>query len=71
VADRAEWQDDFVGWIDHCYDRLGEGQREYGDASFNAPTDDLFLEIQEELLDVANWSFILYRKIELLKGRTE
>ena len=49
--------------------RLEKGAREYGDSSMERDTDDLLVEIQEELADVTGWSFILWRKIELLRYR--
>ncbi len=47
--------------------RLDAGKREYGDSSFNRPRGELVDEIQQELLDVVGWSFILYSRLEKLK----
>lgn len=46
--------------------RLEVGKREYGDSSFRRPMVELVGEIQEELLDVAGWAFILYSRLERL-----
>ena len=43
--------------------RLSAGQLEYGDRSFTEHPVKLMNEIQEELLDVANWAFILHTRI--------
>jgi hypothetical protein len=46
--------------------RMEAGEREYGDASFNRSAPETVREIQEELLDVANWAFILWCKMDKL-----
>lgn len=49
--------------------RLEAGAREYGDHSFRRPAGELVREIEQELLDVAGWSFILWARLGALKGR--
>ena len=46
-------------FFDDCLRRLEKGAQEYGDKSFYKPSNELLKEIEEELLDVANWSSIL------------
>jgi hypothetical protein len=50
-----------------CLARLEQGCEEYGDRSFNAEPDVLLGEIQQELEDVANWSFIMWVRIQALR----
>lgn len=51
--------------------RLRVGAECYGDKSFEKTEGRLLQEIQEEILDIAGWSYILWAKIERLKGRTK
>jgi hypothetical protein len=43
--------------------RLEVGAREYGDGSFRKPDAALVREIEQELLDVMGWGFILWCKV--------
>ncbi len=47
--------------------RLAKGHVQYGDKSYERSINELAGEIQQELLDVAGWAFIMYRKLERLK----
>ncbi len=58
---------DFPAFADQCLRRLRAGRQEYGDMSFDQHPVDLIAEIQEELQDTANWSFILWRKLERIR----
>lgn len=49
--------------------RLARGVREYGDGSFSEPPDELLREMQEEVLDVAGWGFILWVRLQRLRER--
>lgn len=51
--------------------RLDAGEQEYGDSSFSKHPLVLVQEIQEELLDVANWAFILYSRMSSIKDELE
>ena len=51
--------------------RLDKGRREYGDRSFDRPTRELLAEIEEELLNVCGWSFVLSRRIRRLGSLAE
>mgnify|MGYP003145365947 CR=1 FL=1 len=46
-----------------CRERMAQGAIEYGDASFGAEPEELRREIEEELLDVAVWSWILWCRV--------
>jgi hypothetical protein len=50
-------------------DRLAKGQRAYGDASLRARPAVLARELEEELLDVAGWGFLLWLRVRALGGR--
>jgi len=47
--------------------RLKVGAECYGEKSFDKTDGRLLQEIQEEILDIAGWSYILWAKIERLK----
>lgn len=49
--------------------RLDAGKRTYGDSSFDRPMSRLIVEIQQELEDTANWSFILWARLEQMKQK--
>jgi len=49
---------------------MQQGQREYGDASFSRPLPDLQREISEELLDVANWAYIMWCRVDAMREAT-
>lgn len=51
--------------------RLDQGAREYGDRSFSKDPRVLVMEIEEELLDVAGWAFILWTRIRALRDAVE
>ena len=51
--------------------RLANGERVYGDASFERPTTELLGEIEEELLDIAGWSYVAWCRLVALKKRVE
>jgi hypothetical protein len=50
--------------------RLDMGKRIYGDDSFERPLERLLVEIQQELMDVCGWSFIMWSRLEKMKART-
>jgi hypothetical protein len=47
--------------------RIEAGAIEYGDKSFDKSVSSLIGEIQEEILDIAGWGYILWEKLERLK----
>lgn len=48
--------------------RIERAAIEYGDKSFDKSTEKLLGEIQEEILDIAGWSYILWEKLERMKS---
>ena len=49
--------------------RLEQGRKVYGDRSFTREPEELRGEIEEELLDVCAWSFVLWVRVRALEGR--
>jgi len=49
--------------------RLTDGAREYGDDSYL--TLDVLKEIEEELIDVANWSYLQWVKLQVMRERMD
>lgn len=48
--------------------RLTEGQKLYGETGFAGPALDTVAEIEEELLDIAGWGYILWVKLGRLRS---
>jgi hypothetical protein len=63
--DRPE--DGFQEYINECWVRLQDGAKEYANHSFNLDPKLLIGEIEEELMDVCNWSFILFMRLQAMK----
>lgn len=55
--------EDFEAFIRQVQERLSAGQREYGDVSFSRDPTDLLNEIQEELMDICGWGYILHSRL--------
>ncbi len=51
--------------------RLRVGAAEYGDESLDADPDRLAREIQEELLDVMGWAFLLWAKMQAIHDKAK
>jgi len=49
-------------------ERLEAGARSYGDASFRREPAELAGEIEQELLDVCGWAFVLWRRLGRLRA---
>lgn len=60
--------DDFLHFTAAAALRLEQGRETYGDRSFTLPPAELVREIEEELLDVAAWSFILWCRVRAVGG---
>jgi len=65
--EELEYADEFIDFAASLRDRLSKGADEYGNKSFSKHPVVLLDEIEEELLDVANWSFILFKRIRSIK----
>lgn len=59
---------DFPGFVAAVSQRLEKGRDTYGDKSFDKPIGELLVEIEEELLDVCGWSFVLWLKLQSMKS---
>jgi hypothetical protein len=57
----------FLKFVDKVLYRLKEGQREYGNKSFSMEPDVLLTEIEEEILDICGWAYILHTRMEKLR----
>ena len=60
----------YPGYEKFFYDakgRMDRGRVDYGDQSFSAHPLELVQEIKAELLDIPNWSFILYKRLDRLE----
>ena len=66
---QPEWKNHFPRFIQRLEKRLRQGHREYGDRSFQRPTFSLIAEIEEEVLDQANWAFITWTRLHDLRER--
>lgn len=64
---KGPWED-FLSRVEH---RLEAGAREYGDASLRAPPGALCREVEEELLDVVGWGFLLWLRMRGIAERME
>ena len=51
--------------------RLQNGFEEYGDNSFDRDPRVTLGEIEQELLDVVGWGFILWTRLQVLKDRMQ
>jgi len=48
--------------------RMEKARQAYGDASFSRPLAELAGEVEEELLDVCGWAFILWCRIAAIRS---
>ena len=64
-----EKQHDYSVFVETVRRRLDAGHREYGDASFARDPDELLAEIQEEIEDIAGWSFVLWCRLRDLREK--
>ncbi len=51
--------------------RLHKGKEEYGDASFDRPVAELLDEIEQEILDIPGWTFVLWERLERLRKQVK
>jgi len=62
--------DHFENWgafMAQVYKRLEAGRQTYGDKSFTRPPGELAGEVEQEILDLAAWSFILWTRLRSIK----
>lgn len=55
-------------FIEAAAHRLEKGQISYGDRSFSREPLELLTEIEEEVLDVCTWSWILYCRLDTIRA---
>ena len=63
--DRGPYEDEYIAKL---RERLKQGHVEHGISSFNKETSGLIEEIQEELLDVSGWGFMLFVRLKRLEA---
>lgn len=63
----ATWERYWPEFRDRMRNRLEAGAIEYGDASFTRPARLLSNEIEEELLDVVGWAFMLWVRVRKME----
>ena len=59
----------FATFINAVAGRLEAGRAVYGDVSFTRPPSELAGEIEQELLDVAGWAFVLWTRVRRLREK--
>jgi len=65
------WHEGFGAFMAQTFKRLEAGQMVYHDLSFQRDPADLARMVEEELLDVAAWSFILWTRLRAIKVKLE
>jgi hypothetical protein len=63
-----ERQQELVEFWLRLRERLEAGARSYGDASFRREPVELAVEIEQELLDVCGWAFVLWCRLRRLQA---
>lgn len=67
----SDFEEEFVEFVGLLEGRLDKGREEYGDESHDLPPRVLLDEIEEELLDVCGWSYILFVRVRRMKEGLE
>jgi len=62
-----EWEQLYPIFIDKILSRLKIGAQSYGDTSFSYSPSLLGKNIEEEILDICGWSFVLWVRLQQLK----
>lgn len=75
---KPRWKEDWPKCKKKLEKRMRDGHRDYGDRSFERPLVALLDEVEEEILDQINWSFIawtrnreLAAKVRVLEDRLD
>ena len=61
--------EDWPRFVEQAGRRLEAGRHAYGDRSFHRPPAELVGEVEAELLDVAAWAFILWKRVRALREK--
>jgi hypothetical protein len=64
-------RDRFPEFVANVEARLEAGRAAYGDRPFSRAPAELAGEVEEELLDVCAWAFILWARVRRLRRMTE
>jgi hypothetical protein len=67
----SERLNDFPEYASRVLLRLEEGARTYGDKSFEHSSSRLVDEIEQELLDVLGWGYVLWTRMRTLRAQLE
>lgn len=59
----------FPLFADRIKERLKRGAKEYGDESLYRDPLELIQEVEEELIDICGWSWILFERIQRTKTK--
>lgn len=59
----------FSPFVGKMLKRIGNGQKKYGDAWQDMSAQQLLEEIEQEILDIPNYCFFLYCRIQKLKSQ--
>jgi hypothetical protein len=51
--------------------RLAQGRAQYGDRSFERSAEELVGELEQEALDLAGWSFVLWCRLRAMRRTAE
>lgn len=60
--------DKWDAFISQARERMEQGRIEYGDRSFSRDPDALLAEIQQEALDLCNWGFVAWHRVERMRA---
>ena len=64
-------QDPLMAWpafAEAVRARLEAGRAAYGDRSFSRGPGELLGELEQEVLDLAGWGFVLFRRLEAMRA---
>jgi len=64
---KSETRAELAQFITRLSKRIEKGEDEYGDTSFDLPMDNILCEIEDELLDICGWTFVLFVRLEKLR----
>ena len=64
-------QNEYPKYVADIKSRLLSGADTYGDTSFSMAPEKLVSEIQQEVLDISGWAFMLWDRLNTLKKRME
>ena len=65
----TDFHENWGAFLAKVYRRLEAGRETYQDRSFTRPPAELAVEIEQEILDLAAWSFILWTRLQPIKDR--